>query len=73
MKLEFSQQMMDNKDPGATSEGIETKQKHPQKETQVNRELKVKQTDSLSVDSSKTRSSRRQKKAPITMSEDFLW
>ena len=61
--------MMDNEDPGATSKGTETKQK----ETQVNRELTVKQTDSLSVDSSNTRSSSKQKKAPITMSEDFLW
>jgi len=65
--------MMDNEDPGATSEGSQTIQKLPQTETQVNRELKVKQTDSLSVDSSNTRSWSRQKKAPITMSEDFLW
>ena len=40
---------------------------------QVNSEHDVKQTDTLSLDNSSTRSSIRQKEAPITMSKDFLW
>jgi hypothetical protein len=39
----------------------------------IKRELEEKQTGTLSLDKSDTRSSIRQKKAPKSMSNDFLW
>ena len=40
--------MKDKEEPGANSEGTETKQKQPQKDMQANSEHDVKQTDTLS-------------------------
>jgi hypothetical protein len=74
--------MKDKEEPGANSEGAETdfipvetetKLKHLKKDTQANSEHDVTQSDTLNPDNSCTRSSIRQKKAPRTMSNDFLW
>ena len=74
--------MKDKEEPGATSEGAETdfipvetetKLKQSKKGTQANSEHAVKQSDSLNSDNLCMRLSIRQKKAPITMSNDFLW
>jgi hypothetical protein len=74
--------MKDKEERGADSEGAETesisvetetKQKQSKKDMQANSENDDKQTGTLSFDNSCTRSSIRQKKAPITMSNDFLW
>jgi hypothetical protein len=52
---------------------IETNQKNLKKDMLSNIESEDKQTGSLSLDKSGTRSSIRQKKAPKSMSNDFLW
>jgi hypothetical protein len=74
--------MKDKKGPGADSEGTETesitletetKPKQSKKGMQANSEHEDKQTGTLGLDKSSTRSSIRQKKAPKSMSNDFLW
>ena len=74
--------MNDKEEPGANSEGsetdfipmeTETKLEQLKKNTQAKSEHAVKQLDTLNFDNLCTRSSIRQKKAPITMSNDFVW
>ena len=74
--------MKDKEEPGANSEGAETdfipvetetKLEQLKKDTQANSEHTVKQLDTLKFDNLCRRSSISQKKAPITISNDFLW
>jgi hypothetical protein len=52
---------------------IETNLKNLKKDMQSNKESENKQTGTLCLDTSGTRSSVRQKKVPKSMSYDFLW
>jgi hypothetical protein len=72
----------DKEDPGADNEGteaetttmeIDTNQKNSKNGTQSNNESVDKPSGTLSLDKTATRSSIRQKKAPKSMSNDFLW
>ena len=74
--------MKDKEDLRVESEGIEletttmeieTNLKNLKKDKQTNNELENKQIGTLSLDIAGTRSSIRQKKAPKSMSNDFLW
>ena len=74
--------MKDKEDLRVDSEGteletttmeIETNLKNLKKDKQSNNEPEYKQTGTLSLDIAGTRSSIRQKKAPQSMSNDFLW
>jgi len=74
--------MKDKEDLGVDSEGaeaetstveIETNQKNLKKDMQSNNKSENKQTGTLSLDISGIRSSVRQKKAPKSVSNNFLW
>jgi len=56
-----------------TTMEIETSQINLNKVMQSNNETENKQIETLSLEISGTRSSIRQKKAPKSMSDDFLW
>ena len=58
---------------GITIMEMETSQIHLNKDMQSNNETENKQIDALSLEISGTRSSIRQKKAPKSMANDFLW